>query len=127
MPNRAPRGCLEWPCPNDAGPSGRCAAHAQKAQKTYASERGKTGERGYDYTWQRLRKMKLAANPICEIQTHCKGLVPDCAATEVHHVQSVKERPDLRLVWENLKSICRPCHNAITRAENPQDNSQYDL
>jgi 5-methylcytosine-specific restriction protein A len=32
----------------------------------------------------------------------------------VDHIQSIKDRPDLRLEATNLQSLCWPCHNAKT-------------
>ena len=31
-------------------------------------------------------------------------------ATMVHHIVTIEERPDLRLVWENIMSLCLDCH-----------------
>ncbi|WP_432207954.1 HNH endonuclease [Ancylobacter polymorphus] len=47
----------------------------------------------------------LEEHPIC-----------DCGAVavEVHHVISVRERPDLRLDVANLQYLCRSCHSRIT-------------
>ena len=61
--------------------------------------------------------MKLAADPFCQIETHCKGMMPDNVATEVDHIIPIRQRPDLRLVWSNLQSACRACHSAKTWAE----------
>jgi 5-methylcytosine-specific restriction protein A len=113
MPSLAKRPCSVPGCPGFAQYRACCLAHAQLNQRT----RGTTKERGYDQTWKRLRRQKLVANPLCEIKTHCKGLFPDNAATEVDHVIPIRERPDLRLVWENLQSACGPCHRAKTARE----------
>jgi 5-methylcytosine-specific restriction endonuclease McrA len=31
----------------------------------------------------------------------------------VHHIQELRERPDLALEQSNLMSVCHPCHNSI--------------
>ncbi len=62
--------------------------------------------RGYASEWRALRKVMLAEQPTCD---RCPA-----PATEVHHIQSVRERPDLRLVPSNLMCLCRSCHSAIT-------------
>ena len=36
---------------------------------------------------------------------------------EVDHVQPVSTRPDLALTLSNLRTLCRACHIAKTRAE----------
>lgn len=35
------------------------------------------------------------------------------AATVVHHIIPVKERPDLKRELSNLESVCDACHNAL--------------
>ena len=90
---------------------GRCAKHTT----THERERGKTGVRGYDWDWQQLRLLKLREEPVCQIQTHCQGDI----ATEVDHVISIRLRPDLRLVWENLQSACKPCNVAKAHGSLP--------
>ena len=37
------------------------------------------------------------------------------AATEVHHIVKIKDRPELRLEWSNLMSVCRDCHERIEK------------
>ena len=39
-------------------------------------------------------------------------------ATEVDHIIPIEQRPDLRLVMENLQSACHRCHSAKTVREN---------
>ena len=75
---------------------------------TYASNRPNSKDRGYDRTWARLRRMKLNANPLCE-ECERNGIVTQ--AKEVHHIIPIDERPELRLVWENLESLCIACHD----------------
>lgn len=60
----------------------------------------------YDYSWQRLRKAKLARDPLCELRHQGCTL----AATEVDHIVSIR-RGGARLHWDNLQSVCRACHS----------------
>ena len=85
---------------------GRCGRHASQQNR----DRGTTTARGLGGDWQTLRAAKLAADPVCEIRTHCAGLV----ATEVDHILPRRLRPDLRLEWTNLASACGACHDAKT-------------
>ena len=113
MPTAPQRPCATPGCPALVS-SGHCATHARRR----ADARGTTVERGYDSKcWKKLRIIKLRANPLCEIQTHCLGLAPDAAATAVDHIFTIRERPDLRLAWENLRSACRACHSARSAAQ----------
>jgi 5-methylcytosine-specific restriction protein A len=35
-------------------------------------------------------------------------------AKEVHHILTVEIAPHLRLDLDNLRSLCKPCHSAVT-------------
>ena len=114
MPYAAPRPCPAPGCPELTN-GGRCPAHRRARNAAMDARRGSPAERGYDRAWRRLRRLKLAAAPWCEIRTHCAKLsILERLATEVDHIESVRERPDLRLVWSNLRSACKRCHSART-------------
>lgn len=70
--------------------------------------RGTSAERGYDSVWRRLRRMHLLAHPLC-VFCWAKGLT--VAATVADHIQTITDRPDLRLDPDNLQSLCKPCHD----------------
>lgn len=65
-------------------------------------------KRGYDGVWAKLRALFLKLNPLCS--------APGCGekATDVDHIEDVRSRPDLRLVWSNLRSFCHACHSRRT-------------
>ena len=73
--------------------------------------RGSAASRGYDAAWKALRLAKLKADPLCWWCLR-KGVLT--AANTVDHIEPITERPDLRLVWSNLRSGCKPCHDAHT-------------
>lgn len=64
--------------------------------------------------WIRLRNFKISENPFCE---RCPEelLTP---ATEVHHIKEVKPHPELALEFDNLESLCKPCHSSHTMKQN---------
>lgn len=64
--------------------------------------------------WQQLRALKLRANPLCEGCEAGGVLTP---ASEVDHVVSVSQAPELRADLSNLRSLCKPCHSAKTAAQ----------
>jgi 5-methylcytosine-specific restriction endonuclease McrA len=68
-------------------------------------ERPSPSARGYDRTWQRLRKMALHASPVC---AECGRL-----ATEVHHMRPIADG-GARLEQANLQPLCHACHNRET-------------
>ena len=68
-------------------------------------------------TWRRLRALKLAQTPCCEIHL-MKGVTR--AASEVHHLLKVDDFPEEALNMMYLQSVCSECHDQITGRE-----SQY--
>jgi 5-methylcytosine-specific restriction protein A len=64
--------------------------------------------------WRRLRDWHLRRHPLCVV---CERLGFAVAATDLDHIQSLAEHPDLALTESNLQSLCRPCHTAKTRSE----------
>jgi 5-methylcytosine-specific restriction enzyme A len=72
--------------------------------------RGSATARGYGYDWQKFRLYVLAARPLCE------DCLPDrtTEGTELHHIQLVRDRPDLRLVESNCRVLCESCHSKRT-------------
>jgi 5-methylcytosine-specific restriction enzyme A len=66
-----------------------------------------SGQRGYDYAWQKRRAMHLRANPLC---AYCldKGLVEP--ATVADHITPHRGDPDL--FNGPLQSLCASCHSS---------------
>jgi 5-methylcytosine-specific restriction protein A len=60
--------------------------------------------------WLKLRELKLSESPLCEA---CLKQGRTTPGDHVHHVESVKARPDLSLCLKNLATLCRPCHTKI--------------
>ena len=100
MANRPKRPCGRPGCPNLVE-RGYCEAHRKDADR-----RPSRSARGYNSTWKRVRARFIRRNPLC---AECQGL-----AEEVHHIVSIRERPDLRLVESNLQSLCKSCHSRVT-------------
>ena len=65
----------------------------------------------YDYTWQKLRAAFLAANPLC---LFCQRAGRATPAHHVDHIETIADRPELRLVWSNLRGLCESHHNQRT-------------
>lgn len=79
---------------------------------TFDQVRGSAASRGYDAAWRRLRLQVLADEPLCRFCA-AKGLT--VAAVDVDHVQTIADRPDLRLVRSNLRPLCSSCHSIRTQ------------
>lgn len=82
------------------------------AVRVAAYDRARAAENAkiYGPDWRKIRKAFLAANPMC---------VCGCGqrATQVDHIVSVRERPDLRLVWSNLRAMSASCHSRRTATD----------
>ena len=88
------------------------APHGSATRQTLSDrERGSPSARGYDRLWYRFRAAYLAANPLC-VDCGPARLTP---ATELHHIQKLSARPELRLEPANLMALCRACHSVRTR------------
>jgi 5-methylcytosine-specific restriction protein A len=61
-----------------------------------------------DAPWRKLRERFIRAHPVC--------CAPGCGkpTEDVDHILSVRQRPDLRLSWSNLRPFCRSHHAART-------------
>jgi 5-methylcytosine-specific restriction endonuclease McrA len=73
-----------------------------------------TGDYAYFYnsrTWRRKRKEILSRdNKECQ---RCKAEGGFSKATCVHHIQHLRDRPDLALIDNNLIALCDSCHNKM--------------
>jgi hypothetical protein len=78
---------------------GYCEAH-QKRQP--GADRPNSADRGYDSAWRRFRAWFIWHDPLC---ADCKYK----ATMDVHHVEKLSDRPDLRLV-----GLCHACHAVRT-------------
>lgn len=100
-------------CPHGHPPfiGARCPACRATHQAKVDAARPPAHRRGYDSAWRACRRLFLAAHPDC--------CAPDCdrPATDVDHVLSVRDRPDLRLSWSNLRPFCHAHHSQRTARE----------
>ena len=97
-----------------AGSEPRCPEHRRQVARERDDRHDSSTTRGYGSDWQRLRKRKLLTDPYCAI---CKSQGRVKLAEEVDHKIRISERPDLRLDWSNLESLCQKCHAAKSAAE----------
>lgn len=100
MPTRAPTHKPPWWKPR--------SQLERKRKALLDRHRPSAKDRGYDKAWRALRARFLAAYPSC--------MEPGCrrAATDVDHRITIALRPDLRLEWSNLRSLCHPHHSSHT-------------
>jgi 5-methylcytosine-specific restriction protein A len=114
VPIRANRPCKHAGCREIASDGRFCARHKVDpvALRPYDRWRGSPESRGYDADWRRVRKIALQRDRhLCQDCLAQKRLTP---ATEVHHEVPIDVDPSRRLDLTNLRSLCKPCHSAIT-------------
>ncbi len=92
-----------------------CDRHSREEYKKYNRfRRDEFSKRFYNsHEWQRLRKQKLAINPLCE---HCEREGKVTPATVVDHIVPIKEG-GAALDINNLQSLCKCCHDSKTARE----------
>jgi len=115
MPYLPQRPCKQPGCPhltNDK--SGYCDQHKPAQQRLRDAQRGSANERGYTYQWHKRRTLYLKENPLC---AECLKENRITAAEVVDHIKPHKG--DQGLFWDesNWQSLCRPCHDKKTAAE----------
>jgi hypothetical protein len=96
--------------PPAAGETGRkpFVERERERKRLIDTKRANSTRRGYDGAWRALRTEFLAANPLCS-EDGCR-----LPATDVDHIRAVRDRPDLRLIWSNLRSFCHVHHSRHT-------------
>lgn len=71
-------------------------------------------QRGYGKDYQRLRAQVVREEPLCRICTMMGRVVP---TQEVDHIKPFDGLDDpLRLDRNNLRGLCKPCHEQVTSA-----------
>jgi 5-methylcytosine-specific restriction protein A len=87
-------------------PSREEAERRRKA--ALAKQRPSPTAQGYDGAWRKVRRLFIERHPVC--------CTPGCGkpTVDIDHVLPLKERPDLRLNWSNLRPFCRSCHSRRT-------------
>lgn len=71
-------------------------------------------QRGYDNVWLRLSRMCLIEEPLCR---YCCEEGRLTVAQVSDHIIPLRVRPDLRLVRENIQSLCTACHSGRKQRE----------
>lgn len=93
-------------CPQCRGLN--CTVHSR--HKRSDQWRGSASSRGYDGAWHKVRNVKVSMDPLCEL---CKREGKVTPVDEVHHIRPVADYPELRLVLENLVSLCKSHHRLV--------------
>lgn len=108
MPRRVGHQCAAPGCAAVVRHGAYCAAH----QRPKVDHRPSRSQRGYDRTWQRLRQMVLAAEPLCRACLASGAITP---ATQVDHIRPLSAGGEN--TFDNLQSLCHSCHSRKTAAD----------
>jgi 5-methylcytosine-specific restriction protein A len=122
---RARKPCKKQGCPALVGDEGYCEKHVThdthaRTRRAYDLSRVGAEHRGIysSKRWRSLRRMKLDADPFCEMKDLCVMRTGHAApASVVDHIKSVVEHPELAYDFDNLRSCCKPCHDSRTAKE----------
>ena len=121
MPVRPPRPC-PWPgCPALVLKGSHCAKHLpmaeartaearKNAHKAYNAQRDESDQFYKTERWRKFRAYYLRRHPLC---VHCDSQGLTTVAVILDHIEPLKLRPDLALAWDNVRPLCRACHNRI--------------
>lgn len=116
MPIAPPKICGHPGCALYATPSSAYCQQHRRAQRERDQARRNSypresrQSRGYDRQWERVRAVYLQRQPLCEDCIMGDRITP---AVMVHHIESVEDRPELRLHMSNLRALCRTCHEQL--------------
>lgn len=110
MPSLPSRPCRKAGCPALVKGGGYCPAHEHvERDRVWGEGKGGDATPYQDARWRGLRAAFLKQHPSCAM---CGG-----KAVHVDHIVAVYLRPDLRLEWANLRSLCVSCHSTRTRRQ----------
>jgi 5-methylcytosine-specific restriction protein A len=111
MPTRAGTPCKTRTCTGVVhnGLCGTCGSQRRDKDRGYDAGRGTAQQRGYDSTWNKLRRMHLADEPLCR---DCKAEGRVTMGREVHHINAKRNGGDNS--FDNLMTLCKSHHSKRT-------------
>lgn len=90
--------------------NGYCQVHQNEGKKLSPTPKRKESNVWRSRKGRQFRQRYLRDHPYChDCMTLYARPVP---ATQVHHLQTQLERPDLVLDRDNCMALCEPCHDA---------------
>jgi 5-methylcytosine-specific restriction protein A len=118
MPRSAKSPCRHGGCPKLLDKPGFCSLHrkaAYKVQRESMTVDKAEHDRFYHrIAWKKVRALQLQLEPLC---CECRKFGKLTTATVVDHIiERSKGGADYDM--DNLRSVCAPCHNRITRLSN---------
>jgi hypothetical protein len=68
---------------------------------------------GYGRDHRDASEQYRADHPLCERCVMLYGAMDAQPSRDMHHIQSIKDAPQLRMIRSNWLALCRPCHEAL--------------
>lgn len=120
MPRKAPSLCRSPGC-GQLTRVGYCPDHLhereqrrrdvmRKSHQRYNAKRDESDKFYGTEAWRKLRNVFIRRHPLC---CECESNGRVVVAEIVDHIIPRKRAPELSLKWQNLRSLCRACHNRI--------------
>jgi 5-methylcytosine-specific restriction endonuclease McrA len=96
-------------------PSGQTSDRRARDRLYDRTKRDQKSKRIYHHkNWPKVRALQLSRHPECQDCYEQRNEL--VSARFVHHVLSVRDRPDLVFDPDNLRSLCPACHNRVEKA-----------
>lgn len=119
MPHKALHPCGHPGCPRliEAGKK-YCEEHRVEHRDEEIRPGRKNGNLYNTARWQKLRRVVIAAHPVCQV-------CGKAAADTVDHIVPHRGNPDLFWDIGNLQALCKQCHDKKTWTE--ERNPEYSF
>ena len=92
---------------------GRIVANRCECHGGASTQRRDTTSEGHGQDHRRASEQYRAAHPLCERCVMLYGAVDAKPSKDMHHIQSIRSAPQLRMQESNWLAVCGPCHEAI--------------
>ena len=121
MPRSPKKPCRYPGCPKLTDGS-YCSEHQKAVDRHYNRyERDPECNKRYGAEWRKIRAAYIRQHPLCEECLKHGRLTP---VQEVHHVVPLADGGTND--FDNLMSLCKSCHSAVTLAANNKNRSKYE-
>lgn len=119
--NHAPRPCCHAGCGRLVDNGSYCSEHKaladarrseqlRKAHKHYNKRRDDSDDFYKSARWRKFRAAYLRIHGLC-VDCDSHGFIAE--AVILDHIKPYKTHPHLGLDWNNVRPLCRTCHNQI--------------
>ncbi|MBQ8945362.1 MAG: HNH endonuclease [Lachnospiraceae bacterium] len=121
MPRKARKPCGYPGCPEliEIGQK-YCPVHREKC----GEDRPGAAQRGYDGKWRKFRAWYIKTHQPC-FCTECLKEGQYVMATDLDHIKTVRDHPELRFDPDNINPLCHRHHSEKTQREDRNPEYRY--